>query len=188
MASNLEAGQRRGNKVRMAIWGFAAALWLAPLVAMQFTREVDWEVGDFVLFAVMLLIPLGVYEIGTRLSSNRSYRAGVGVAVVGGFLLVWSNLAVGIIGDGENLANIGFFGVLLVGMTGALIAWFRPAGMARALYATAAANTALSLTCLVAGWDDRGATISLFFILFWLLSAGLFRKAARETAGPGQMV
>ena len=173
MATNL-------NKVRIAAWGFAAALWLTPLVAMQFTREVNWTASDFVVFGVMLLLALGAYEVGTRLSSNRSYRAAVGVAAVGGFLLVWSNLAVGIIGDGENLANLGFFGVLLVGLFGALIAWFRPAGMARALYATAAANGLLSVICLVAGWDVRGSMLSLFFILFWLLSAGLFAQAARE--------
>ena len=182
MASNMESGNRgRANKVRMVVWGLASALWLAPLVAMQFTREVNWTAGDFVVFGAMLLLALGAYEIGARLSSNRSYRAGVAVAVVGGFLLVWSNLAVGIIGDGESLANLAFFGVLLVGMIGALVAWFRPAGMARALYATAIANAALSLTCLAAGWDNRGAMLSLFFILFWLLSAGLFGKAARES-------
>lgn len=184
MASNLEsAGGRRGNRVRIAAWGIAAALWLAPLVAMQFTREVDWTAGDFVLFGAMLLFALGSYELVARMSPNRSYRAGVGVAIVGGFLLVWANLAVGIIGDGENLANLGFFAVLLVGMAGALVAWFRPAGMARALNATAVANGALSLVCLVAGRDDRGALLSLFFVLPWLLSAGLFRQAARELKG-----
>lgn len=173
---------RRGNKVRVVAWGLAAALWLAPLVAMQFTREVDWDVFDFVVFGAMLLFALGCYEIVSRMSPNRSYRAGVGVAVVAGFLLVWANLAVGIIGDSGHWANLGFFLVLLVGMAGALVCWFRPAGMARALYATAAANVALSLWCLVAGPDLRGAMVSLFFVLPWLLSAGLFRKAAREEA------
>ena len=178
MAGEMTAG--RGNTVRRVVWGLAAALWLAPLVAMQFTREVNWTASDFVVFGVMLLLALGAYEVGTRLSPSRWYRAAVGVAVVGGFLLVWSNLAVGIIGDGDNLASLGFFGVLLVGMFCALLAWFRPAGMARSLYATAAANALLSVTCLVAGWDARGSMLSLFFILFWLLSAGLFARAARE--------
>lgn len=179
MASNMEGG--RGNKVRTAVWGFAAALWLAPLVAMQFPASgVDWTLGDFVVFGAMLLVALGTFEVGMRMSPNPAYRAGVGVAVAAGFLMVWANLAVGIIGDGDNLANVAFFGVLLVGMIGALLAWFRPAGMARALYATAAANGALSVGCLVAGWDYRGALLSLFFVLPWLLSAGLFRKAARE--------
>jgi signal transduction histidine kinase len=172
---------RRGNKLRIAVWGFAAALWLAPLVAMQFSREVNWDVFDFVFFGVMLLVALGAWEVVSRMSPNRSYRAGVGVAVVGGFLLVWANAAVGIIGDGGHVANLGFLAVLLVGMAGALLAWFRPAGMARALYATAAANVGLSVACLVAGLDPRGSVLSLFFVLFWLLSAGLFRKAARES-------
>src|SRR5690606_14270254 len=109
---------RRGNKVRVVAWGLAAALWLAPLVAMQFTGEVDWDVFDFVVFGAMLLFALGCYEIVSRMSPNRSYRAGVGVAVVGGFLLVWANLAVGIIGDGVHWVMLGFFVVLVVGVGG----------------------------------------------------------------------
>src|SRR5690606_25886119 len=66
---------RRGNKLRIVAWGLAAALWLTPLVAMQFTREVDWDVFDFVVFGAMLLFALGCYEIVSRMSPNRSYRA-----------------------------------------------------------------------------------------------------------------
>jgi len=184
MATNMDARPgKRLNKVRLAAWALAAALMLTPLVAMQFPASgVNWTPGDFVVFGAMLLVALGTCEVGARISPNRSYRAGVAVAVAGGFLMVWANLAVGIIGDGDNLANVAFFGVLLVGMTGALLAWFRPAGMARALYATAIANGVLSVVCLVAGWDYRGALFSLFFVVPWLLSAGLFRKAAGEGA------
>ena len=180
MATNMEAGKGKGwNVLRVAAWVGAAVLMLIPMVAMQFPASgFNWTLGDFVAFAAMLLIALGTFEVGLRMSPDPWYRAGVAVAVAGGFLMVWANLAVGIIGDGDNLANVAFFGVLLVGMIGALLAWFRPAGMARALYATALANAALSVGCLLAGWDHRGALLSLFFVLPWLLSAGLFRKAA----------
>ena len=68
MAGEMTTG--RGNTVRKLVWGLAAALWLAPLVAMQFTREVNWTASDFVVFGVMLLLALGAYEVGTRLSSG----------------------------------------------------------------------------------------------------------------------
>ena len=142
MATNMQTGPgKRWNKVRVVAWALALALWLTPLVAMQFTREVDWTASDFVLFGAMLLFALGSYELLARMSPNRAYRAGVGVAIVGGFLLVWANLAVGIIGDGENLANLGFFAVMLVGMAGALLAWFQPAGMATAKPVSSSCST-----------------------------------------------
>jgi hypothetical protein len=175
-----ESNGQRGNRLRIAIWGLAAGLFLLPLVAMQLTDEVTWTAFDFVFWGGMLLVACGVYELATRLSSNRSYRAGVGAAVVGGFLVVWVNGAVGMIGSVGNAYNLLFLAAIGVGAIGALIAWFRPAGMARALYATAAAHALVSVVALVAGWDLRGALLSLFFVLPWLVSAGCFRQAARQ--------
>lgn len=175
------AGQR-GNRLRVAIWGLAAGLFLLPLVAMQFTDEVTWTAFDFVFWGGMLLVACGVYEVATRISPSRWYRAGVGAAVVGGFLVVWVNGAVGMIGNEDNAYNLLFLGAILVGAIGALIAWFRPAGMARALYATAIIHALVSVVAIVAGWDPRGAVLSLCFVLPWLVSAGLFRMAAREQA------
>lgn len=169
-----------GNRLRIAVWGLAIGLFLLPLVAMQFTDEVAWTAFDFVFWGVMLLVACGVYEVATRISPSRWYRAGVGAAVVGGFLVLWVNAAVGMIGDEDNTYNLWFLAAMLVGAIGALIAWFKPAGMARALYATAAVHGLVSVVALVAGWDMRGAVFSLFFVLPWLLSAGFFRQAARE--------
>ena len=55
-------------------------------------------------------------------------------------MLVWINLAVGIIGSEDNPANLMYGGVLAVGVAGAVAARFRPGGMARALAATALAQ------------------------------------------------
>lgn len=169
-----------GNRLRVAIWGLAAGLFLLPLVAMQFTDEVTWTAFDFVFWGGMLLVACGVYEAATRISSDRWYRAGVGAAVVGAFLVVWVNGAVGMIGNEGNPYNLLFLGAIAVGAIGALVAWFKPAGMARALYATAIAHGLVSVVALASGWDMRGAVFSLFFVLPWLVSAGLFRQAARS--------
>jgi uncharacterized membrane protein len=176
-----QAGGQRGNRLRVAIWALAAGLFLLPLVAMQFTAEVDWTAFDFVFWGVLLLIAGGIDELGTRVSSNRWYRAGFGVAVLTGFLVVWVNAAVGMIGD-DNPYNLLFLGAMGVGAVVALVSWFKAPGMAYALYATATAHGLVSLVALVAGWDMRGAVLSLFFVLPWLLSAGLFRKAAGSGA------
>ena len=41
-------GRRGLNPWRIIGWGTVAALLLAPLVAMQFTSEVDWDETDFI--------------------------------------------------------------------------------------------------------------------------------------------
>ena len=76
-------------------------------------------------------------ELAARKTGNTAYRSGVGLALLAAFLLVWVNGAVGIIGSEDNDANVVYYGVLAVGLIGALIARFEPQGMSRAMIATA---------------------------------------------------
>lgn len=76
----------------------AAFILLVPLVAMQFTDEVAWDLFDFAI-AGALLVGTGVmYVMSARKVSNPQYRAVIGVALAVALLLVWIELAVGIIG------------------------------------------------------------------------------------------
>jgi hypothetical protein len=68
------------------------------------------------------------YELAVRMSSDTAYRAAAGIALAAAFILIWVNLAVGIIGSEDELANLMYFGVLAVGIIGALIARFQPHG------------------------------------------------------------
>ena len=174
-------GTRRGNRWSLAIWGAAALLLSLPAVAMRFTAEVDWDATDFIAMGVMLAAACGAYEVATRISGNTSYRAGVGVAVVTGFLTVWINLAVGMLGDEGNPANLLFGGVLLVALVGVVLAWFRPMAMARAMTAAALAQAAVAVYALVGGYASVTPHIALF-VVPWLVSAQLFRRAARGQA------
>ena len=113
-----------------------------------------------------------------------AYRSAVGVALAAALLLVWLSLGVGIIGRDGDPANLMYFGVLAVGIAGAIIARFRPHGMARALFATALAQALVAAIALVAGlglpWSGP-AEVSLlngFFIAMFSGSAWLFRRAA----------
>jgi hypothetical protein len=108
-----------GSRWRIVIWGTAAFLLLLPLIAMQFTNEVNWDDTDFVVFGAMLFGACGVYELAARMTPSFAYRAAVGVAVMAAFILIWMNLAVGIIGSEDNPANLMYGGVLAVAITGA---------------------------------------------------------------------
>lgn len=167
-------------------WGAAAALLVTPLVAMQFTPEVDWTLGDF-LFAGIMFSAVGiVMELAVRASHSIAYRAGAGFALASAFFLIWVNLAVGIIGDEDNPANLMFFGVVLIGIVGAIVARFRPRGMAVAMSVAAGAELLVDIVTFAFGLAKPPPPLpaqALLIALFaapMLVSASLFRKAAGE--------
>lgn len=186
MARNMKSGSgRRRNRWSLAIWGTAAFLLLLPAVAMQFTSEVDWTISDFVFMGVMLSVACGTYELAARMTSNTAYRAAVGIAIVTAFLTVWVNAAVGMLGSEDDPANLLFGGVLAVGLTGAILARFHPRGMALAMGATALAQAGMAVYALLGGYAEVVLHVG-FFVIPWLLSAQLFRNAAREQAVVGR--
>lgn len=189
MAGITEQGSRL---VRMTPWVIAGLILLMPLAAMLFTDEVAWDAADFAAMAAILFGACGVHELAGRRTGSRPYRAAVGIGLVAAIILVWISLAVGIIGPEDHPANLMFGGVLAIGVVGALLAGFRPRGMARASAAMACAQLAAGALALAAGWGSTGANwpwavlcLSGFFAALWLLSAWLFRMAAQEPAFAG---
>jgi hypothetical protein len=192
MAGYAERGAgRRGRRWRTAAWGTAALLLLLPLLAMQVTDEVAWTVTDFAVFGAMLIAAGGTYDLAARMTGNTAYRAAVGVALAAAIILVWMNLAVGIIGTEDNPANLMYGGALAVGIIGAIIARFQPSGMARTLVAMALAQALIAVIAVIAGLGYPASPpleilgVTALFAALWLMSAWLFRKAAHEQAPSG---
>ena len=193
MTGNVEnGGGRHGSRWRVAAWAVAALLLLLPLVAMQFSDEMNWGVGDFVFAGALLLGTCITYELAVRKTGNRVYRTAVAIALVAAFMLIWLNAAVGVIGSEDDPANLLYGGVLGVGVIGAILARFQPQGMARALFATALAQALVGMIALAAGWGTTGPRWPLdilgltgFFVALFAGSAWLFRKAAREQSAAG---
>lgn len=187
MANTVETNAaKRGSPWRIIGWGSAAGLLLLPLVAMQFTREVDWDEADFITMGTMFALAGGAIELAVRASASAAYRAGAIIAVVGTFLLIWMNLAVGIIGSENNPANLMFAGVIAVAVGGSAIGRFKPLGMARAMAATAVAQALVGIIALAGNmgadgvaWPRDVIVLSIFYTGLWASSAALFRKAAR---------
>jgi len=179
-ANNDKTGKRRGGWWRIPMWATLGGLLLVPLVAMQFTAEVDWGPEDFAIMGVLLAIVGGGVELGARLSGNVAYRAAVALAMVAGFLLIWMNLAVGIIGDEDNPLNQMYAGVLMVGVAGAFIANFKAGGLARVLIAMAVAQVVVAGVAQAAGHFTWILTAG--FVSIWSMSSWLFARAAREEA------
>jgi hypothetical protein len=169
---------------RLLGWGTAGLLLILPLVAMQFTREVNWTASDFVFAAVMFgSVGLGL-ELAVR-KGNRAFTAACAIALAASFLSVWITGAVGIIGSEREDANILFLAVILVALLGSILALFRPRGMAWAMAAAALAEVSVPFVALIV-WPEAKLAIlspevpmSVFFLTgMWLTAASLFRKAA----------
>ena len=144
-----------------------------------------WDVLDFAVLGGLLAAVAGTFWLARRMTDNVAYRAGVGIALLAAFLLVFVNGAVGIIGSSNNDANLMYFGVLAVGIIAAIFAGFQPVGMVRAMMATAIAQVAVAIIAVTAGlgtsgpaWPADVLVLTAFFTALWLLSAWFFRTAA----------
>lgn len=82
------------NIVRIAIG--TGLILLVPLVAMQFTDEVQWELPDFIIIGTLLMGAGLTFEAITA-RVDAKYRPVIVIAIVAAVLLIWAQLAVGII-------------------------------------------------------------------------------------------
>ena len=189
-----EAMKKRRTAFRSAIRIVLATAFilLVPLLAMQFTHEVAWDLADFAVAGALLVGTGLTYELAARRTGDIAYRAAVGVALAAAFILLWLMGAVGIIGVEGDRADLMYLGVLAVGLIGAIIARLRPQGMARALLATALAQGSVAVIALIAGMPRDPVTsmpelvgLNGLFVALFVGSAWLFRHAARHQPSAG---
>lgn len=142
-------------------------------------------------FVILGAIAVGCFfayrVIRSKMPDNPPYKYGVALAVVAAFFLFWVNGAVGIIGSSNNDANMLYLGVVALALLGAVVARFRPAGMALTMFAAAAAQVLVPVVAIVGQidvtppeWSGDIVWLTGFFTALWLGAALLFRRAARE--------
>ena len=182
MASSANGPDGRRIPWRIIGWAVPVGLLAVPLLARW-----PWGPGDFIVAAAMFGIVGGAFELAVRASGSRAYRLGAATALATAFLLVWVNLAVGIIGNEDNPLNLIFFGVIAIVLVGSIAARFRSTGMALAMTVAAALQAIVGVGVFVAGAgasEPPGPVALLVLILFfaaaWLVSAYCFHTAARE--------
>ena len=114
-----------------------------------------------------------------RMNGNGAYRAGVAVAAVTSFLIVWTTI---VRDDGSGMGN---FGVILAAMVAAFATRFQADGIARGMLGVSVMQ---ALVCIAAATAPMTATVPdgvlkawLFngvFAALWLVSAACFYRAA----------
>ena len=127
-------------------------------------------------------IPVGPDRDSAR--RRVAYRTAIGIALAASLMLIWLSLGVGIIGQDGDPANVMYFGVLAIGIVGAVFARFRSRGMARALVAMALAQALVTVIALAADlglpWSGPAEIVLLngFFIALFVGAAWLFGRSA----------
>jgi len=93
-SSSIDFASKRKN-APFWIASTACVLFAIPLVAMQFTTEVNWNGTDFIVWSLLLLV---AGSIGILVTSKlpRSKWLGAGVLITLVFVYIWAELAVGI--------------------------------------------------------------------------------------------
>lgn len=176
--SAMPQGWMKGNRLRIAAWGGAAALLALPAVAMRLTAEVQWTASDFVAMGLLMGGTGLLIEVAVRLSPHWAYRTAACIALFTCFFQIWVNLAVGIIGSENNDLNGWFAAVPLTAAAGSVLAGFAPRGMRAAMGATLAVQLAIAIIAWQAGYNIL--PITALFCTLWLLAAGLFGRAAAD--------
>ena len=165
------------------------ALLLIPLVGTRTVEGWNWSIGDFTVMWLILAGATYVYRLlATRPMANLAYRLGAGLAVVGGFLITWVNLAVQIIGN-DNPGNLLYFLALLGSLIGVGLARFQPRGLAKVAFALAGVLLLIPVVS-VALWPEdfspgfaRVFMLNGVFVLLFTAAGLLFRQAAEGNSG-----
>ena len=159
-----------------------------PLVAMQFTPEVSWGLFDFIIMGALISGTGIAYVLLSRQAPGIIYRIAMAAALGTTFLMIWANLAVGLIGSGPNAGNLMYGVVVFVAIIGVILSRFKPAGMERAMYSAVIALGLLTAVALLTGmqhYPGSSATeiigVSGFFAGLYLVTGSLFRYAAKQS-------
>lgn len=164
---------------------FTLLILSIPLIAMQFTSEVNWSVGDFIIMGILIFSTALAYVLISRYAPNFIYRAAIGAAIGTTFLMVWANLAVGLIGAGPHAGNLMYIGVVAVVIMGTYFSRFTAKGMELAMFGAAFSLVLLAGIALLANMQALPGSsvaeiiaVNAFFAFLYCIGGLLFRYVA----------
>lgn len=86
------------NKRFIIILFSVPLLLLIPLIAMQFTSQVNWSLLDFLVMGILLFSTGVICEFVLRKVKKKKHRIVLCVSILVILFLIWAELAVGIFG------------------------------------------------------------------------------------------
>lgn len=77
----------------------AGSLLILPLIAMQFTKEINWSPFDFLIAGILLFGTAALLEVAMRITKQRLMRIALAAVIIIVTILLWVEMAVGIFGS-----------------------------------------------------------------------------------------
>jgi hypothetical protein len=91
------ASAHKKNVLRIAV---ATVLILSvPLITMQFSEDVDWNLADFIVIGLLLFGTGIVYEFVVKKLQTKTQQMIAAAILLAVLLLIWAELAVGVFGS-----------------------------------------------------------------------------------------
>jgi hypothetical protein len=157
----------------------ALAVLMVPLVASQVVEGWNWDAGGFVFVYVLFFATGMAYALIARRMGAWSYKVGVGVALVAGFALGWSNMVQ--VADSGHPENLVYYSVLVVGVVGALLARLQARGLARTLFVMAATLALIAVILPSGAPPDMAQRMAIghgVYVALFTASGLMFRHAS----------
>jgi hypothetical protein len=83
------------NKIFLWIALATGIILLIPLIAMQFTGDVNWTLFDFITMGFLLFGGGSIFVLTAR-KIDKKYRVATGIALAIALLWLWAELALGV--------------------------------------------------------------------------------------------
>jgi len=177
MENIMRMDQLGKTMLRVALGALAALM--VPLVASQVVEGWHWGAGGFLMVYVLFFGTGMAYALIARKMGAWSYKAGVGVALVAGFALGWSNMVQ--VADSGHPENLVYHSVLAVGVVGALLARLQARGLARTLFAMAATLALIAVILPSGAPPDMARRMAIghgVYVALFIASGLMFRHAS----------
>ena len=87
------------NQRSVLLFSIPLVLLSIPLIAMQFTTEVNWTFSDFVIMGGLLFATVFVIDLVLKKFKTLKSRLIIVSAIVLLLMIVWAEMAVGIFGS-----------------------------------------------------------------------------------------
>lgn len=184
--------KKKTNLFRSALQVSLVTLFVLsiPFTAMQFANQLKWNLFDFIIMGVLIFSTGFLYILLARLSSNIIYRVAVALTIISTFLLIWVNLAVGLIGSGPNAANLMYISIVAIIIAGTFLSHFTIRGMERVTFTAAIALVLfIAIQLLAKMYQYPGSSVfeviavNAFFAILFAASGLLFHITLKHLPG-----
>ena len=167
------------GKTTLRVALVSLCLLMVPLVASRVVEGWHWNAGSFAFVSFLFFATGMAYALIARKMNARSYKVGVGVALVAGFALGWSTMVQ--TADSGHPERLWYLSVLLVGLVGALLSRLRARRLAYTLFAMAATLALIAVLLPSGAPPDLALRMAIghgVYVALFLAAGLLFRHAS----------